>query len=107
MKKLRGIFKLRFKRVFYLFTHFKAAILDTWANGGVNVFRARAEFHPHRAHAFFHDSLHRPAPAGMKCAYGFAFGIDEQNREAICSKNAQRDAAQIGHKAVAYKRAWP
>ena len=103
MKKFSSIGKLRMKSFFHLFANFKRALLDAGPDRGMNIFRARAEFQPHDANAFFHDALHCPAPSGMKRAHGFLFCIDQQNREAVCGEDADRHAAKIGDQAVANK----
>src|ERR1041385_419604 len=103
MKKLSGVSKLGVKTFFHFLANFKRALLDSRPNRGMNIFRARTKFHPHAAHAFFHDALHRPAPSGMEGAHSFYLCIDEQNWEAVGGENAQHDATQISHHAIAHK----
>ena len=103
MKKLIGVGELRLKSVFHFFANFKGATLDTRPDRRMNIFRPRAEFQPHDADAFFHDALHRPAPAGMKRADSLFLRVHQQDREAVSGKNAESDAAQISDQAVADK----
>ena len=101
VKKFSGVSKLRMKSVFHFLANFQRALLDSRPNRGMNIFRTRAKLQPHDAHAFFHDALHRPAPSGMKRAHSFLLCVDQQDREAISSKNAERHAAQISDHAIA------
>ncbi len=105
VKEVGGVIELRVKRLFHFFTNFKAATLDSRADRSVYIFRARAKFLPHDAHAFFHDAFDRAAPARMKRANGFALGIDQQDRKTISRQDAESDAAQIGHHPIASH--WP
>src|SRR5579859_7259912 len=101
MKEFSGISKLRMKSFFHFFANFKRALLDSRPNRRMNIFRTRPEFQPHNAHAFFHDALHRTAPAAMKRAHSFFLCVDQQDREAVGGKNCQRDAAEISDHTIA------
>src|SRR5262245_5089507 len=54
------------------------------------------------ADGFFEDAGERAAPAGVDCGDGAFFGVDEEDRDAICGLNAEEKAGSFGERGVSF-----
>ena len=55
----------------------------------------------HLAHTFLDDALDRAPPSGVKHAHGAAFGVDQNNGQAVGGLDAEQKAGSRGDQAVA------
>ena len=86
-------------------SHFRAnvvtASVDPWTDGRSEIAGASAETAIHLAHAFFHDTFHRPAPARMKDSNRLALCVHQNHRQAIGRENCQQNTRGLRDQAVA------
>ncbi len=100
-EKIRSVSELGFKIYAYFLSDLIAATLDSWADGGLDVPRIGTKATAHFTHPFLDDSPDRTAPPGVKNTHGTVFGIDEHDRKAVGSLNAEQDSGSVGDQAVA------
>src|SRR5690348_4429348 len=83
---------------------FVAARTDARTDGGKNVCRIGLEARVEFAGSFLKDARKRTAPPCVNGGHDTFFGIDEEDRNAVGSLNAEKKARSLRQRSVAFTR---
>jgi len=100
-KQILRISELRFELLAYFRSDVVAAGVNSGADGRFNIFGQRAEAAAHFSHSLFDNALDRTAPTRVKDSHSPLLGVDQNNRQAIGSLDAKKNARRAGDEAIA------
>lgn len=100
VKQRIGVGELRSEALPDFFSYLVAAVVNAWADGGINVpwlsFKAAAHF----ADAFFDDALHRSPPSSMKYADCALLCIHHNDWDTVGGLHRQHQGGRAGDETV-------
>jgi hypothetical protein len=102
-KQLAAILELGFELGTNLGTNAVATTMNTGADGRLEIPRASTEAALHFAHAFFHDTFHRPPPARMEDSHRTALCVYKYDRQAVRGQNCEQETWGLCDQTVARK----
>src|SRR5580704_14765939 len=101
VEKIGGVGELGFKALSHFLADLITATVNARADGSFDVPWLGTKATAHLTDAFFDDPLNRTAPSGVKNANCTAFGVDENNGQAVCRLDGEQNFWYVSDQAIA------